>query len=67
MKYIKLSEIKEFMAKKLPVIYDKIEYQYITACIMRLKNNEWIYQLEMLDSTGRSITIARMEEVEIKE
>lgn len=64
---IKINEIKEFMVKKSPILYRGTEYQYITACIMRLNNNNWVYDLELLDKNKKAVVIAKIEDVEVKE
>lgn len=55
------------MVKKQPVVYKEIEYRYITACIMRLNNNDWVYELELLNNSKHAITIANIDDVKIKE
>ena len=55
------------MVKKSPILHRDIEYQYITACIMRLNNNNWVYDLELLDKNKKAVVIAKIEDVEVKE
>ncbi len=61
-----MAQVKHAMATQARVRYRGIEY-YITACIMRLKNTKWIYELELHSFTANSVTIAEMERVEVVE
>lgn len=63
---MKIEQVKPAMSTRQPVQYAGADY-YITACIMRLVNGEWRYSLELHDLRANSVTIARIEEVELKE
>lgn len=59
---MKLTDVKHAMAHKQNVRYKETEY-YITACTMRIKGNEWYYQLELHDLKANAVTIASMEDI----
>jgi len=65
-KSIKLSEVKECMAKKMPVIHQNIEYKYISACIMRLIDGDWKYSLELMETNRYGVVTASLEKVEVE-
>lgn len=65
MTHIDLSEIKRVMASKQPVIYKDYTYECISACIMRVLNNQWYYQAELSDQNG--VTICGLDRVEAVE
>lgn len=60
---MKLDQVKKIMSDKVKVKYMGNEY-YITACIMRIYQNRWYYQLELMDMNLNSVVIANMEMVE---
>ena len=62
---MQLADIKPAMSSKTHVTYRGITY-HITGITMRLHDSEWIYQLELHDLKANSVTIARIEDVEIK-
>jgi glycyl-tRNA synthetase alpha subunit len=62
---MQLKDIKPAMSAKTHVTYCDITYR-ITGIIMRLQDSEWIYQLELHDLKANSVTIARIEDVEVK-
>lgn len=59
-----ISEVKHAMSHKLPVIHNGITYAYISACIMRLMNNQWVYYVEMTSfSSPLHVVIACISDV----
>ena len=62
---MQLTEIKPAISAKTHVTYRDITYR-ITGITMRIQGSEWIYQLELHDLKANSVTIARIEDVEIK-
>ena len=62
---MQLADIKPAISAKTHVTYCDITYR-ITGITMRLHDSEWIYQLELHDLKANSVTIARIEDVEIK-
>jgi hypothetical protein len=54
------------MAHKTLVTYGGIDYT-VTACIMRIRDGRWYYQLELHDLNANSVTVAEMEKVSLKE
>ena len=66
-------EIKKAMREFAPVIYKGIEYQRINAYIYRIIENKRtgkfkeIFQLELQDKRGNSITIANANDVNLLE
>ena len=62
---MQLTDIKPAISAKTHVTYCGITYR-ITGITMRLQDSEWIYQLELHDLKANSVTIARIEDVEIK-
>ena len=62
---MQLTEIKPAIANRIIVSYKGTDY-YVTGCIARFQDSEWIYQLELHDLKANSVTIAKMNEVEIK-
>ena len=63
-------EIKEAMQNSSPVKFNGTEYQSITAYIYRRVTdihtgmNKFIFQVELIDRCGHSVTIADAEKVE---
>lgn len=57
---MKLSEVKTYMAKEIPVQYEDI-YYVISACTMRISKGNWYYQLEL--KNGNYVIIVNMEKV----
>ena len=62
---MQLADIKPAIANRIIVSYKGTDY-YVTGCIARFQDSEWIYQLELHDLKANSVTIARIEEVEIE-
>jgi hypothetical protein len=60
---MQIAEVKKHMADKTKVNYADGEY-IITACIMRILNGNWYYQLELKDIKANSVIITNMEAVE---
>jgi hypothetical protein len=65
-----IEQINETALKELPVVYEGITYQCITAIIKRkIKPKDkttWIYQAELLDQCGHSVTIARPNKITLE-
>lgn len=59
-----LSEVKTAISSRAPVIYRGLQY-YVTACIMRYRDGEWRYSLELHDLKVNSVTIAQIEDVNL--
>lgn len=64
------AEIKNAMQNSTPIKFNGIEYQSITAYIYRRVTdihtgmNKFIFQCELIDRCGHSVTIADAEKVE---
>jgi len=57
-------EAKNALFKRTPVVYDGIEYLYITAITYRVSSkNELIISAELLDKNKRSVIHARLKDV----
>ncbi len=58
------SEAKEALKKRTPVIYNNIEYLYISAIIYRYDSNcNLIISAELADKCKNSVTIAQLKDV----
>ena len=58
------SEAKEALKNRTPVIYNNIEYLYISAIIYRYdKNNNLVISAELADKCKYSVTIAQLKDV----
>ena len=58
------SEAKEALINRTPVIYNGIEYLYISAIIYRYDDNRnLVISAELADKCKRSVTIARLKDV----
>lgn len=58
------AEAKEALKNRTPVIYNNIEYLYISAIIYRYdKNNNLVISVELTDKNKRSVTIAQLKDV----
>ena len=58
------SEAKEALKNRTPVIYNNIEYLYISAIIYRYdKNNTLVVSAELADKCKHSVTIAQLKDV----
>ena len=66
-------EIKQAMVNLTPVIHRGIEYQRISAYIYRIYESpnshkyREVFQVELLDKNGQSVTIADPKEITLKE
>lgn len=59
-------QAKEALLRRYPVIYNGIEYLYISAIIYRYdKHNNLLISAELLDKNQRSVTIAQIKDVNI--
>ena len=57
-------EAKEALKKRTPVIFNGIEYLYISAIIYRYdKNRNLVISAELTDKNKRSVTIAQLKDV----
>jgi hypothetical protein len=59
---MQIGEVKKHMANKTKINHKGNDY-IITACIMRILNGNWYYQLELKDIKANSVIIANMEVV----
>ena len=65
------AEIKTAMQNSSPVKFNGVEYKSITAYIYRrvtdihTGKDKFIFQLELIDRSGHSVTIADAEKVEL--
>ena len=60
------SEAKEALKNRTPVIYNNIEYLYISAIIYRYdKNLNLVISAELTDKCKHSVTIAQLKDVMI--
>ena len=58
------SEAKEALKNRTPIIYNNIEYLYISAIIYRYdKNNTLVVSAELADKCKHSVTIAQLKDV----
>ncbi len=58
------SEAKEALKNRTPVIYNNIEYLYISAIIYRYdENNNLVISAELADKCKHSVTIAQLKDV----
>ena len=58
------SEAKEALKNRTPVIYNNIEYLYISAIIYRYdKNQNLVISAELADKCKHSVTIAQLKDV----
>ena len=58
------SEAKEALKNRTPVIYNNIEYLYISAIIYRYdKNLNLVISAELADKCKHSVTIAQLKDV----
>ena len=58
------SEAKEALKNRTPVIYNNIEYLYISAIIYRYDNNRnLVISAELVDKCKHSVTIAQLKDV----
>ena len=58
------SEAKEALKNRTPVVYNNIEYLYISAIIYRYdKNNNLVISAELADKCKHSVTIAQLKDV----
>ena len=57
-------EAKEALKKRTPVVFNGIEYLYISAIIYRYdKNRNLVISAELTDKNKRSVTIAQLKDV----
>ena len=57
-------EAKLALIKRTPVIFNNIEYSYISAILYRYdKNDNLIISVELTDKNKRSVTIAQLKDV----
>lgn len=57
-------EAKNALIERTPVIYNNIEYLYISAIIYRYdKHKNLLISVELTDKNKRSVTIAQIKEV----
>lgn len=62
-----IKQVKPAIADKTKVKYEGTDY-IITACILRLVDKNWCYQLELKElKVKNSVAIADMEKVEIEQ
>ena len=58
------TEAKEALKNRTPVIYNNIEYLYISAIIYRYdKNHNLVISAELTDKNKRSVIIAQLKDV----
>lgn len=58
------AEAKETLKNRTPVIYNNIEYLYISAIIYRYdKNHNLVISVELTDKNKRSVIIAQLKDV----
>lgn len=58
------AEAKEALKNRTPVVFNNIEYSYISAIIYRYdKNHNLIITAELTDKCTRSVTIAQLKDV----
>lgn len=62
---MKIEQVKPAISAKTHVTHRGIIY-HITGIIMRLQGSEWVYLLELHDLKANSVTVARIEDVEIE-
>lgn len=66
-------EIREAMRSFSAVVYNGVEYKYISAYIYRILYNPNTgkyyekFQVELMDYNGHSVTIANAKDVKVKE
>ena len=60
------AEAKEALMARTPVVYDGMEFAYISAVIYRHVRGVVIAQVELLDKAGNSVVIANPEKMELK-
>lgn len=59
------NDAKDALFARSPVTYNGIEYRYISAIIYRCgKNNDILISAELTDKNNRSVTIAKLQDVE---
>jgi len=63
---MQITDIKPAIAARTVVTHNGIDY-YITGCIMRLRDGEWKYTVELRGLKANSVTIAKIENVILKE
>ena len=57
-------EAKEALKNRTPVMFNNIEYSYISAIIIRYdKNRNRVISAELTDKCKRSVTIAQLKDV----
>ena len=61
---MELSEVKQAIAKKTVITWDGGNY-YVTACILRIRDNRWYYYLELQDHQANSVVIVPMEDINL--
>mgnify|MGYP006974626868 CR=1 FL=1 len=58
------SEAKEALINRTPVVFNNIEYSYISAIIYRYDDNRnLVISAELTDKCKRSVTIAQLKDV----
>lgn len=58
------SEAKEALKNRTPIIYNNIEYSYISAIIYRYDDNRnLLISAELVDKCKHSVTIAQLKDV----
>ena len=58
------AEAKEALKNRTPVVFNDIEYLYISAIIYRYdKNRNLVISAELTDKNERSVTIAQLKDV----
>lgn len=60
-------QLKEALMKRFPVVHRGINYAYISAIIYRVISGKIVVSVELMDNKASSVTIARANEVELKE
>ena len=60
---MELKQVKEAIVRKIPVHYLGSKY-LVTACILSLVNDEWLYSLYLQSLTSNSAVTANIEHVE---
>lgn len=62
---MQLTDIKPAIRAHTPVTY-RGQHYYITAVTLRYNGADWFYQAELHDLKANSVTIAKLEDVEIE-
>lgn len=62
---MKIEEVKKYIARNIKIDYQGGRYT-VTACILRIWNGQWYYQLELKEVGVNSVLIVAMDKVESK-